>query len=417
MAKKIRFPLKMKNGAEVRTLDELKENFDLESVLGYFTDGKLATWLSDRYYDEKAEAVSALSKDLPDLNAKLCDILEVEYQGGDDVTDLEYIQRRNEKYRLLSTLTDDRELIDNIDIVAFNDKDIIDIFFKEKNNDVIYLYGEEFFIEHLLFENVCFTGIGSEKPCISLFSSSHNPLEECAKKRITFRNVRYAPLVQEAALSLYRNKKYDLSFPVFLEGAQSGDLNYQFLLVSMYYNGHGVEKNNSEAFRWCNKAAEQGMKEAQEIIGSMYFNGSGVDKDLFQATEWFRKSAEQGYAKAQCNLGFMYNNGYAVEKDYTKAVEWYRKAAEQGYADAQNQLGKKYHRGEGVAQNFAEAFMWYSKAAEQGDADAQNNLAFMYFNGYGIEQNKTKAVEWLRKAAEQGNEAAISNLKNLGVPL
>ena len=34
MARKIRFPIKMKNGAEVRTLDELKENFDLESVLG-----------------------------------------------------------------------------------------------------------------------------------------------------------------------------------------------------------------------------------------------------------------------------------------------------------------------------------------------------------------------------------------------
>ena len=49
MARKIRFPLKMKNGAEVRTLDELKENFDLESVLGYFADGKLSTWLADRY--------------------------------------------------------------------------------------------------------------------------------------------------------------------------------------------------------------------------------------------------------------------------------------------------------------------------------------------------------------------------------
>ena len=46
MARIIRFPLKMKNGAEIRTLDELKENFDLESVLGYFTDGKLATWLA-----------------------------------------------------------------------------------------------------------------------------------------------------------------------------------------------------------------------------------------------------------------------------------------------------------------------------------------------------------------------------------
>ncbi len=47
MARKIRFPLRMKNGAEVRTLEELRENFDLESVLGYYTDGKLQTWLAD----------------------------------------------------------------------------------------------------------------------------------------------------------------------------------------------------------------------------------------------------------------------------------------------------------------------------------------------------------------------------------
>ena len=39
MARKIKFPLKMADGAEVRTLDELKEHFDVESVVGYFSDG------------------------------------------------------------------------------------------------------------------------------------------------------------------------------------------------------------------------------------------------------------------------------------------------------------------------------------------------------------------------------------------
>ena len=35
MAKKIRFPLAMADGVQVRTLDELKEHFDLEAVLEY----------------------------------------------------------------------------------------------------------------------------------------------------------------------------------------------------------------------------------------------------------------------------------------------------------------------------------------------------------------------------------------------
>ncbi|MBR7085914.1 MAG: hypothetical protein IKI37_12215, partial [Oscillospiraceae bacterium] len=66
MARKIRFSLKLKDGTEARTIEELQAHFDLESVLGYFLDGRLYTWLADRYYDDKAEAVNALSKDMPD---------------------------------------------------------------------------------------------------------------------------------------------------------------------------------------------------------------------------------------------------------------------------------------------------------------------------------------------------------------
>ena len=47
MAKKIKFALKMKDGMEVRTLQELKSGFDLNAVMAYFLDGKLETWLSD----------------------------------------------------------------------------------------------------------------------------------------------------------------------------------------------------------------------------------------------------------------------------------------------------------------------------------------------------------------------------------
>lgn len=50
MARENRFPLIMKNGTEVRSLEELQENFDLKSAIGYFTDGRLQTWLADHYY-------------------------------------------------------------------------------------------------------------------------------------------------------------------------------------------------------------------------------------------------------------------------------------------------------------------------------------------------------------------------------
>ena len=39
------FKLKLKDGAKVSTLEELRENFDLEAVVGYFKSGDLLTWL------------------------------------------------------------------------------------------------------------------------------------------------------------------------------------------------------------------------------------------------------------------------------------------------------------------------------------------------------------------------------------
>ena len=52
MARKVKFPLKLADGTEARTLDELREHFDSESVVGYFHDGRLLTWLRSRYYDD-----------------------------------------------------------------------------------------------------------------------------------------------------------------------------------------------------------------------------------------------------------------------------------------------------------------------------------------------------------------------------
>lgn len=184
MARIIRFPLKMKNGAEVRSLDELKENFDLESVLGYFTDGKLRTWLADRYYDEKAEAVAALSKDMPDLNAKLCEILEVEYEAESDNTDLEEIQRKNEKYKMLSAVTGDREILDNIDLVVMNQDELYDIL--DTGSDKVYLYGERFEIP---FGKKNISYIGVNEPLVLIDKTRF--ADDFEEAGIAFKNVRF----------------------------------------------------------------------------------------------------------------------------------------------------------------------------------------------------------------------------------
>ena len=75
----VKFPLKMKDDVQVRNIAELKENFDIEKVVGYFLDGKLQKRLDDRWYEDESEEVSKLDSNDSDLARKLSEIFGVEY--------------------------------------------------------------------------------------------------------------------------------------------------------------------------------------------------------------------------------------------------------------------------------------------------------------------------------------------------
>lgn len=183
MARKIRFPLKMQNGADVRTIEELRENFDIESVLGYYANGKLATWLSDRYYDAEAEQVKSLDPNSRDLNKQICNIIGVECVEESTETDLEAIKLRNERIATLRQVTDDEEIIKNVDSVAFDQDELFDLL--DDNTNVIYLFGEKFSVP-LGKRNVKYIGVN--KPEVLINSQTPVNWEE---KKISFENVRF----------------------------------------------------------------------------------------------------------------------------------------------------------------------------------------------------------------------------------
>ncbi len=260
MAKKIRFPLTMKDGAAVRTLEELREHFDLESVLGYFADGKLKTWLSDRYYDELADKVAALTTDMPDLNARLCEILGVEYSSEADDTDFEALQRRNKKLRILREITADQNILDNVDAVAFDQDELFDIL--DEAPEVIYLYGEKFSIP---FAKGNTTYIGINNPEVSL---EKNELEY-KKNGIVLRNISFANKADavsiEAAERLISQECYKEALPILKQLAETGDGMAQKNLGWMYEKGMGVRKNLSSAEKWYKKSTENGCDCAKDI--------------------------------------------------------------------------------------------------------------------------------------------------------
>ncbi len=182
MARKIRFPLQMKNGIQVRTLEELKDNFDLESVLGYFENGKLATWLKDRYYDDMAEQIESLDVK-SNFNRQLCDILGIEYEYAEDEINLENSRIRNERLMKLRQYTDDKDIIQAIDSVAFDQDELFDRL--DEGSTVIFLCGERFSIP---LGKTGITYIGVNEP-IAVINSKKKI--DWSKKNIILKNVHY----------------------------------------------------------------------------------------------------------------------------------------------------------------------------------------------------------------------------------
>jgi TPR repeat protein len=57
-----------------------------------------------------------------------------------------------------------------------------------------------------------------------------------------------------------------------------GDPNAQYSLAQLYLKGRGVDRDERQAARWFNLAAEKGHAGAQALLGTMLLNGQGVPK-------------------------------------------------------------------------------------------------------------------------------------------
>jgi hypothetical protein len=142
MAKKIRFPLEMKDGVQARTLDELIQNFDLERILSYVEDGRLETWLRDRYYGDMADRVKEIEGRDNKAAETVCGILGLP--------------------------------------AAFSQDALYDLL--DQDAETIYLYGEKFEIP---VQKTNVTYIGLNKP--ELVFHSPEPVD-WAKRNITVLN-------------------------------------------------------------------------------------------------------------------------------------------------------------------------------------------------------------------------------------
>jgi len=214
------------------------------------------------------------------------------------------------------------------------------------------------------------------------------------------------------ASDYYKNKQFKKAFKSFKNLSYLGNVNSQYNLAIMYYNGIGVQKDKTMAFIWLSTASKAGHMLAQNKLGYMYEKGIIADiKDTSKAIQLYTKSANQGYDIAQLNLAMYY--GQRVDKQSVKkAFYWYTKAHENKNIAATNNLGSMYYFGQSVKTNYKQAAKLYTIAAKADDKLAQYNLSMMYYSGEHYKKDPKQSYYWLKKSAVNGYKVAQLKLAN-----
>jgi TPR repeat protein len=183
---------------------------------------------------------------------------------------------------------------------------------------------------------------------------------------------------------------------------------------AMYQLGRALAANRQapEAVAAWRKAADKGSTSAMVELGVLYGTGDGVAKDEAQARKLFERAAEAGNPRGVSNLAAVSGG---APSDPVRARALLAKAAETN-AEAQYQLGMMMAEGIGGAKDDATARTLFDKAAVQGHAAALERMGAFAQSGRGGPQDKDQAKAYYEKAAALGNDDAKAALKRAECP-
>ncbi|KAI9011536.1 hypothetical protein BC832DRAFT_519886, partial [Gaertneriomyces semiglobifer] len=126
-----------------------------------------------------------------------------------------------------------------------------------------------------------------------------------------------------------------------------------FMYAMSMRHGWGCHKNEEQAVRLLQKAAETAVKD-------MNIDRAHLD------TGTLKQVATTELTLAIFELAMSFNQGWGVPKCKTTAAYYLTIAAQLGDADAQQELGEFYLRGDGVKRDKKMAAKWFREAEKQG---------------------------------------------------
>jgi TPR repeat protein len=185
---------------------------------------------------------------------------------------------------------------------------------------------------------------------------------------------------------------------------------------AMYELGraYAANKQMPEAMAAWRKAADKGSTSAMVELGVLYGTGAGVPKDEDQARKLFERAAQAGNPRGVTNLAAL-SGGGAAPADPARARELLGKAAETN-PEAQYQLGLMLANGTGGTQDDAGARSLFEKAAAQNHPGALEEMGEFAEEGRGGPKDKSAAKAYYERAAALGDENAKKALKRMECP-
>jgi TPR repeat protein len=141
-----------------------------------------------------------------------------------------------------------------------------------------------------------------------------------------------APYYQ--ARELLKRGKYQEAYAIYHSLAQEGDANCQVFVGWMLYEGCGVEKNQSMAFGWFQRAASVGSANGAFCCGKYLLS----QRRYADAIPYLRNAARTDYSPALLALGLCHIDGRGEERNIEKGLRLIEDAARLGNWMAKRQL-------------------------------------------------------------------------------
>ncbi|MEW9835423.1 tetratricopeptide repeat protein [Mesorhizobium marinum] len=225
---------------------------------------------------------------------------------------------------------------------------------------------------------------------------------------------RFGGPASDAAYGAYQRGLYMTALNLAMPRAEAGNAAAQTLVAEILSRGLGVKRDEAQAAKWYQLAAEQGVPEAQFQYALMLIDGRFVKKDTKGAYALMQSAAEAGNRLAQFNFAQLLVQREPGDVGMAKAVSYYQRAAEAGLADGQYAMSQIYANGAGgKPRDEAEARRWLLLAARQNFDTAQLDLATWLVEGRGGPRDLKAGFGWMKRAAEGGNVAAQNRLAKL----